>query len=100
MSIEFLPPTPINRNITKAEYLALENLWKGNDCIIVTTDKGVALVVMDKQNTSQNVKPSDNTTQFISISPKTYLQLSTKNSLKFCKNTRVTISSLKQNTPY
>ena len=31
------------------------------------------------------MKPSYKATQFISISPKTHLQLSTKNSLKFCK---------------
>ena len=39
---------PIHTNITKAEHLALENLRKDKDHIIVTTDKGVALVVMDK----------------------------------------------------
>ena len=35
----------------KAEHLALENLRKDRDCIIVTSDKGVALVVMDKAET-------------------------------------------------
>ena len=90
---------PMHTNITKSEHLALENLRKDKDHIIVTPDKGVALVVIDKQNTSQNVKPSYKTTQFISISLKTHFQLSTKNSLKFCKTTRITISSLKQNTP-
>ena len=39
---------PIHTNITKAEHLALENLRKDKDCIIVTADKGVALVVMDR----------------------------------------------------
>ena len=39
---------PIQINITKPEHLALENLRKDKDCIIVTADKGVALVVMDK----------------------------------------------------
>ena len=39
---------PIHTNITKAEHLALENLRKDKDCIIVTADKGVALVVLDK----------------------------------------------------
>ena len=34
-------------NITKAEYIALENLGKDKDCIIVTADKGVTLVAMD-----------------------------------------------------
>ena len=35
---------PIHTNITKAEHLALENLRKDKDCIIVTDYKGVALV--------------------------------------------------------
>ena len=39
---------PIHANITKSEHLALENLRKDKDCIIVTVDKGVALIVMDK----------------------------------------------------
>ena len=39
---------PIHTNITKAENLALENLRKDKDHIIVTADKGVDLVVMDK----------------------------------------------------
>ena len=39
---------PIHTNITRAEHLALENLRKDKDHIIVTADKGVALVVMNK----------------------------------------------------
>ena len=39
---------PVHTNIAKSEHLALENLRKDKDCIIVTADKGVALVVMDK----------------------------------------------------
>ena len=39
---------PIHTNITKAEHLALENLRKDKDCIIVIAGKGVALVVMGK----------------------------------------------------
>ena len=35
-------------NITKSEHLALGNLRKDKDHIIVTADKGVDLVVMDK----------------------------------------------------
>ena len=76
----------IHKNIKKSEYLALENLRKDKDHIIVTAHKGVALVVTDKTRYIQNVKPSYKTTQFISISLKTHFQLSTKNSLKFCKN--------------
>ena len=39
---------PIHTNITKLEQLTLENPRKDKDYIIVTADKGVALVVMDK----------------------------------------------------
>ena len=39
---------PIHTNITKSEHLALENVRKGKDCIIVTADRDVALVVTDK----------------------------------------------------
>ena len=39
---------PIHTNITKSEHLALGNLRKDRDHIIVTADKGMALVVMDK----------------------------------------------------
>ena len=39
---------PIHTNITKAEHLALDNLRKDMDCIIIAADKDVALVVMDK----------------------------------------------------
>ena len=38
----------MHTTITKAEHLALENLRKDKDSIIGTTEKGVALVVMDK----------------------------------------------------
>ena len=37
-------------NITKSEYLALENLRKDKDCITVTADKGVALIVVFSLN--------------------------------------------------
>ena len=69
------------------------------DRIIVTSDKGVALVVMDKSEyiTKCDALLQDNSV--INISPETHLQLSTKNLLKFCKTTRITISSPKQNTP-
>ena len=38
----------VHTNITKAEQVALENLKKDKDHIIVIADKGVALIVMDK----------------------------------------------------
>ena len=51
MSIEFLRPHSINQytqTLKKAEHLTLENVRKDKNCIIVTADKGVAPVVMDK----------------------------------------------------
>ena len=39
---------PKHKNITKSEHLTLENLRKDKKHIIVTADKGVVLVVMDK----------------------------------------------------
>ena len=39
---------PVHTNITKSEDLALENLRKDKDHIIVTAENGVDLVVMDK----------------------------------------------------
>ena len=89
---------PILTTIPKAEHLALENLRKDKDPIIVAPEKGVALVVMDNAEPIKNVKPFYKTTQLTTISPKTHLQLSTKSSLKLCMATRITISSLKQNT--
>ena len=40
---------PIHITITRSDYLALENLRNDKDYLIVTADKGVALVVMDKR---------------------------------------------------
>ena len=39
---------PIHTNITKSEHVVLENIRKDKDSIIVTADKGVALVVINK----------------------------------------------------
>ena len=51
-NVNWIPNTyankPLHTNITRVEYLALENLSKDKDSIIVTADKGIALVVMDK----------------------------------------------------
>ena len=46
----------MHTNITKSKHLALENLRKDKDHIIVTADKGVALVVMDK---TENITKCD-----------------------------------------
>ena len=41
------PPKP---NLTKAQMSALRELKRDRDCIVLTADKGVAMVVMDRQD--------------------------------------------------
>ena len=41
------PPKP---NLTKAQNLAIRELKKDRDCIVLTADKGVAMVIMDRQD--------------------------------------------------
>ena len=41
------PPKP---NLTKAQNLALRELKRDRDCIVLTADKGVAMVIMDRQD--------------------------------------------------
>ena len=41
------PPKP---NLTKAQNLAIRKLKKDRDCIVLTADKGVAMVIMDRQD--------------------------------------------------
>ena len=41
------PPKP---NLTKAQNLAIRELKKDQDCIVLTADKGVAMVIMDRQD--------------------------------------------------
>ena len=41
----FSPPKP---NLTKAQFLALRELKRDRDCIVLTADKGVTMVIMDR----------------------------------------------------
>ena len=41
------PPKP---NLTKAQNLALRELKRDRDCILLTADKGDTLVIMDRQD--------------------------------------------------
>ena len=86
---------PIHTNITKAEHLALENFRKDKDHIIVTTNIGVALVVMDKTEyiTKCEALLQDHSV-YQHLSKDSSLTIH-KNSLKFYKITRITISSQK-----
>ena len=91
----------MHRNITKPEHLALENLRKYKDHIIVTVDKGVALVVMDKTEyiaKCEALLQANLVHQHLSkdTSPTIHKDL-----IKIpCKSTKITVSSLKQSTPY
>ena len=46
---QVIPPTP-KPNLTKAQNLALRELKRDRDCIVLTADKGVAMVIMDRQD--------------------------------------------------
>ena len=41
---------PLKPNLTKAQNLALRELKRDRDCIVLTADKGVAMVIMDRQD--------------------------------------------------
>ena len=41
------PPIP---NLTKAQTSALRELKRDRDCIVLTADKGVAMVIMDRED--------------------------------------------------
>ena len=91
---------PIHAGITKTELIALENLRKDKDHIIFTTDKCVALVVMDKTEyiTKCEALLQDNSSVYQYHSKDTSPTIH-KELIKICKTTRITISSLKQNRP-
>ena len=46
---QVIPPTP-KPNLTKAQNLGLRELKRDRDCIVLTADKGVAMVIMDRQD--------------------------------------------------
>ena len=41
---------PTKPNLTKAQNLAIRELKRDRDCIVLTADKGVAMVIMDRQD--------------------------------------------------
>ena len=43
-------PHPPKPNLTKAQNVAIKELKKDKDCIVLTADKGVAMVIMDRQD--------------------------------------------------
>ena len=62
------PPKP---NLTKAQNTALRELKRDRDCIVLTADKGVAMVVMDRQDyiNKANQLLNQNTYKVISKDP-------------------------------
>ena len=90
----------IRTNTPKTEHLALENHRRDRYHIIVTADKGVVLVVIDKTEYTTKCEALLQDNSVYQHLFKTHPQLSTQNSLKFCKTTGITITFLKQNTPY
>ena len=74
---------PMHTKIIKAEHLEVKNFRKDKDHIIVTADKGVALVVMDKTEyitRCEALLQKNSVNQHLS---KTHLQISEKDSFKF-----------------
>ena len=58
------PPKP---NITKEEWKAIEKLRKDDTQIVLTADKGVALVVMKKEEYDKKAEELLNTTTYTTI---------------------------------
>ena len=49
-------PRRTTKNLTKDEFKALKELKSYRECIILTADKGVALVVMEKKEYIRKMK--------------------------------------------
>ena len=79
------PPKP---NLTKAQNLAIRELKKDRDHIVLTADKGVAMVIMDRQNyiTKANNLPSQNTYRSIPWDPTNTIKNKLINILKRVKS--------------
>ena len=75
------PPKP---NLTKAQNIALRELKRDRDCIVLTADKGVAMVVMDKQDYINKVNQllNQNTYKVIAKDPTTTIKI---NSLTYLR---------------
>ena len=58
------PPKP---NITKEEWKAIERLRKDDNCIVLMADKGVALVIMKREDYDKKVEDLLNTTTYTTI---------------------------------
>ena len=79
-----LAPKP---NLTKAQNAALRELKGDRDYIVLTADKGVAMVVMDKQDyiNKANQLLNQNTYKVISKTPPTPLKINSLTYLRLSK---------------
>ena len=75
---------PLNPNLTKAQMSALRELKRDRDRIVLTADKGVAMVVMDRQDyiNKANHLLNQNTYKTITKDPLTPLKTNLSTSLK------------------
>ena len=62
---------PLKPNLTKAQNLAVRELKKDRDCIVLTADKGVAMVIMNRQDyiSKANNLLSQNTYRWVPLKP-------------------------------
>ena len=79
------PPKP---TLTKAQNLALRELKRDRDCIVLTADKGVAMVIMDRQDyiKKANHLLNQNTYRSITKDPNNSIKNKLINILKRVKN--------------
>ena len=79
------PPKP---NLTKAQNLALRELKRDRDCIVLTADNGVAMVIMDRQDyiNKANQLLNQNTYRSIAKDPTSSIKNKLINILKRVKN--------------
>ena len=89
ISIEsYCLPTPPKPNLTKAQNLALREVKRDRDHIVITADKGVAMVIMDRQdyiNKANNLL-NQNTYRSIPRDPTNSIKNKLINILKRVKN--------------
>ena len=79
---------PHKPNLTKAQNLAIRELKKDRDCIVLTADKGVSMVIMDRQDyiSKANNLLSQNTYRSIQWDPTNTIKNKLINILKKVKS--------------
>ena len=74
---QVLRPSHPQHNFTKAQFLAQRELKRDKDCIFLTADKGVAMVIMDRQDYINKVNSllNQNTYRSIPWDPTTTIKI-------------------------